>query len=321
MTPVSLDEIGAALRRDFEGRVESEYPIAKLTTYRLGGPAALYVEPAGTADVTVLGRVLRDLGAPDAVPVLSLGRGSNIVVSDRGWPGVVVRLSPAAFSWIEPLAEGTGLVAGGSTSLPLLANWAGRRALTGLEFLVAIPGSVGGAVTMNAGAHGREISDCLISARVFDIDLLQTDVRPAAALSLSYRSSNLTPRHLVLDAAFDLEPSVARVVRERMEMYRRHRSETQPGAVQNAGSVFVNPPGDHAGRLVEAAGLKGFRVGGAAVSELHANFFVSDETATAQDVYDLVRTVAERVRAVFGVELTPEVRFVGEFDDSAEVRG
>jgi UDP-N-acetylmuramate dehydrogenase len=296
------------------GRVQTDAPLARLTTYRLGGPAAVYVEPAHADDLIALGEALQDARKTlGSIPVLALGRGSNVVVSDEGWDGVVVRLPPGAFSWIEPLEEGPGCVAGGSTSLPLLANWSARRALTGMEFLIAIPGSVGGAVRMNAGAHGRETADCLLSARVFDLDSLRMDVRPAAALEFSYRHSSLTERQLVLEASFHLEASDAATVRQRIDSYRRHRAATQPSPLQNAGSVFKNPPGDHAGRLIDAAGLKGFRVGGAAVSAVHANFFVAEDGARAQDVYDLVELVRGRVGERFGIELIPEIRFAGRF--------
>jgi UDP-N-acetylmuramate dehydrogenase len=299
-----------------DGRVETGASLARLTTYRLGGPAAVYVEPGHTEDVVALSEELRDARQTlGTIPVLALGRGSNVVVSDEGWDGIVIRLQPEAFSWIDALEEGLGCVAGGSTSLPLLANWSARRGLTGVEFLVAIPGSVGGAVRMNAGAHGRETADCLVSTRVFDLDELRMNRRPAAELDFSYRHSNLTERHLVLDASFRLGHEDAEAVRARIDSYRRHRAATQPGALQNAGSVFKNPPGDHAGRLIDAAGLKGFRVGGAAVSNLHANFFVADDGARAQDVYDLVEHVRARVEEKFGINLTPEIRFVGRFKE------
>jgi UDP-N-acetylmuramate dehydrogenase len=146
-------------------------------------------------------------------------------------------------------------------------------------------------------------------------------VRDADTLGFRYRESDLTDAHVVIEATFDLTPEGEDAVREQMERYRRHRAETQPGAVQNAGSTFKNPPGDHAGRLVEAAGLKGFSVGGASVSKLHANFFMASEGATAQDVYDLVHEVQTRVRERFGVELQPEVRFVGDFKSRSRERG
>ena len=318
MTAPWVARLETALGDRFGGRVERGRGLARSTTYRLGGPAALYVEPTGVDDLEVLSEGLRALGGED-VPVLVLGRGSNVVISDHGWPGIVVRLSPGAFARIEPVDEG-GLRAGGATSLPLLANWSARRGLSGLEFLIAVPGSVGGAVRMNAGAHGREIKDALVSATIFDLPSQGVGIRTGADLGFAYRSSRLADLEIVVDASFILEPADAEVVRARLEEHRRHRAETQPPAVQNAGSTFKNPPGDHAGRLVEAAGLKGLRVGGAAVSRLHANFFVTDEGARSQDVYDLVHLVRARVLAALGIELEPEVRFVGPFEDPARTK-
>lgn len=306
---MNTEQLATRLSQSLSGRVERDHSLARFTTYRLGGPAALYVEPASIDDVLELGTVIAQ--EAETIPVLALGRGSNLVISDEGWPGLVVRLG-GAFSFVEE-ADGPGLRAGGSTALPLLANWAARRGLAGIEFTIAIPGSVGGAVRMNAGAHGREMSDCLVQVDAFDLATGARTQRPAASLGLSYRHSELTDTDLVLDATIALEPSDTAVVKERMESYRKHRAETQPGAVQNAGSVFRNPPGDHAGRLVESAGLKGFRVGGARVSELHANFFIAGDGSSAQDVFDLVHEVRRRVQEASGVDLVPEIRFAGAF--------
>lgn len=305
-----LGDLVPGLRERLAGEISADRPLAPLTTYRLGGPAALYVEPASDADLVTLAEELR-ARVPEGVRAIALGRGSNLVVSDEGFDGVVIRMGQA-FSWMEPHGD-SQLAAGAATSLPLLANWAARRGLAGLEFTVAIPGSVGGAVRMNAGAHGASVMDCLESARVFALDTFELIRRDASDLGFSYRRSALTENEIVVDARFALRPDGETAIRGRMESYRRHRAETQPGAVQNAGSVFKNPPGDSAGRLVEAAGLKGFRVGGAAVSELHANFFVAESGATAQDVFDLVGAVKAKVLASSGVELEEEIRFVGAF--------
>jgi UDP-N-acetylmuramate dehydrogenase len=310
---VKLKRAEARLKERLFERVQADLPLARHTTYRLGGPARLYVEPESLEDVEFLAEVLRE--EESEAPVLVMGRGSNLVVSDQGWPGVVIRMG-SSFAWIKDGGSGDEvgrLAAGAATTLPTLANWAARRSLQGLEFAVAIPGSVGGGVKMNAGAHGGEIGDHLASAVVFSLGHLVVEDRKAADLGLSYRSSNLEAEEVVLEARFALPPGDAGEIKGRMDAYRRHRSETQPGAVQNAGSVFKNPPGDSAGRLVEAAGLKGFRVGGAAVADIHANFFIAGDGSTAQDVYDLVASVRQRVFDRFGVDLEPEVRFAGAF--------
>lgn len=314
---MSWAEVAKALERAARGRVALDERLASMTTYRLGGPAALFFEPDGAADLVKLTPALRSAGLdPASVPLLVLGRGSNVVISDRGFDGVVVRMGNG-LSWIraDPVAE-RGVRAGAATSMPLLANWAARRSLSGLEFTVGVPGSVGGGVRMNAGAHGGAIADTLVSVEVFDVASGDVTTRRAAELHMEYRRSALAPTEVVVEAAFQLVADSEDAIRARMEGYRRHRAETQPGALQNAGSTFKNPQGDSAGRLVESAGLKGFGVGGAHVSELHANFFIASADATAQDVFDLVQEVRRRVFDATGIELEPEVRFVGPFDSA-----
>lgn len=306
---MNAEALARTLEEALPGRVRRVAALAPLTTYRLGGPAAVLVEPERAEDVSAVADALRE--AP-GVPVLILGRGSNTVVSDEGWPGLVIHAGPG-LARIEEGGEQGSVVAGAGTSMPQLANWAARRGLTGLEFLVSIPGSVGGGVRMNAGAHGAEIADHLVAASVLDLGARSVSEIDVAALGMSYRRSALGDAQFVIDARFSLEPASPAAIRERMESFRRHRAETQPGAALNAGSVFKNPRGDFAGRLVEATGLKGFSVGGARVSEKHANFFVAGPGATAQDVFDLVHAVRTKVHAATGIELEPEVRFAGAF--------
>ncbi|MDQ3963049.1 MAG: UDP-N-acetylmuramate dehydrogenase [Actinomycetota bacterium] len=303
-----LDGLQTALR----GRVDADVPLAPLTTYRLGGPARVLVEPADVADLEALAREVSTRRAEgEEVPVLALGRGSNLVVSDDGWPGIVVHLG-AAFVQIAGEAS---LTAGAAATMPVVANHAARRGRAGLEFMIAIPGSIGGGVRMNAGAHGIDVSHTLSSIRLVSLVEGTIDDVPAAGLELTYRRSRLTDDELVVAATFEPLEADPGAVRQRMESYRRHRAATQPSAASNAGSVFKNPPGDHAGRLVEAAGLKGFRVGGAEVSQLHANFFIADPGSAATDVHTLVAAVRARVHERFGVELEPEIRFVGRFPE------
>lgn len=309
---IELGPLYEKLRSKLEGRVEQQLPLAPLTTYRLGGRAALYVEPAGPRDLELLSAAMGEL---DEVPVLPMGRGSNLLFSDHGYPGVVVRFA-APFGRLEGTAG--RVVAGAGAALPQLSNWAARRGFAGIEFAIAIPGSVGGGVRMNAGAHGSDVSTVLRKARVFDLASGTEGELGLPELGFGYRHSGLDDGHIVLEATLELAPDEPATVKGRVESYRRHRADTQPPAVQNAGSVFKNPPGDHSGRLVEAAGLKGFSVGPAAVSELHANFFIARPGATAQDVFDLVGAVRRRVLESFGVTLEPEIRFVGEFDRAAE---
>ena len=303
----ALDRVVVRLRRDLGDRVSTAVQLRDHTTYRVGGPAAVFVEVETVDDLETLAATIAD----EEVAVLPLGRGSNLVVADEGFPGVVIHLGPR-FSGLR--GDGVTLVAGGGAPLPQLANRAARRGLSGLEFAIAIPGSVGGGVRMNAGAHGGEVADHLTSIRLFDVARRTLEERSAGELGFSYRCSNLTDVHVVVEARWDLPTGDPAAIKDRTEVNRRHRAETQPGAVQNAGSVFKNPPGDHAGRLVEAAGLKGFSVGNARVSELHANFFIAGEGSTARDVFDLVRAVQARVAERSGVQLETEIRFVGTFE-------
>lgn len=314
---MTIREIGERLQPRVQGRVAFDEPLGRLTTYRIGGPAAVLFEPASADDLLHLAPAIREVGLdPDEVDIVVLGRGSNVVVSDEGFAGLVIRMAQR-MSWIEGGAASV-VSAGAATSLPLLANWAARRSLSGLEFTVGIPGSVGGGVRMNAGAHEGSISDTLTGVQIYDLASGVLASRSASSLGLAYRHSDLAPSEVVVEATFELHPEEPSAIRDRMERYRKHRAETQPGALQNAGSTFKNPPGDSAGRLVEAAGLKGHRVGGAAVSELHANFFIASDSATSQDVFDLVHDVRARVLDRFGTELEPEVRFVGPFADSLD---
>lgn len=309
-------ELAEALRSAIKGAVRVDEPLARFTTYRLGGPAALFVQPEDDEDLAALSSAL---GAVGDVPILVMGRGSNMVVSDHGFPGVCVQLG-RHYARIDPWdppsgPEASGAGAGGSTTLPLLANWTIRRGLSGFEWAVGVPGSVGGGVRMNAGAHEAEVKDTLVQASVWNLrgGGAPTTV-PATELALSYRRSALTDDELVVSAWFAFQEEDIEAVRSKAERYRIHRAETQPGAAQNAGSVFKNPPGDHAGRLVEEAGLKGFSVGRARVSDIHANFFIAPDGTSSQDVRDLVEAVEERVFEASGVRLETEIRFVGSFE-------
>lgn len=311
---MSLDDVAAALTSSLGDRVTRDGPIADLTTYRLGGPAGVLVRVVDDAALRAVASVV----ARERPPVLVIGRGSNLLVADRGFAGLAIVLGGR----FEELAVSTvpgavGVRAGAATPLPVVARRSAATGLTGLEFLVGIPGSVGGAVRMNAGGHGRETAEVLTSATVVDLSVAGAPARKldADALAFGYRTSALGPYDLVtgadlrgaLDDIAAAEARVAEVV--------RWRREHQPGGA-NAGSVFRNPPGDSAGRLIDAAGLKGLRVGGAIVSPKHANFFQAEPGATADDVHRLVRTVRARVADAEGVLLEPELRMIG-FDDAA----
>jgi UDP-N-acetylmuramate dehydrogenase len=310
VTPEALaraaDLLGDLVRRDV--------PLGPLTTYRVGGSAALFVEASADED---LGRVAAAVAASGA-PVLVVGRGSNLLVADAGFPGIAVALG-------EPYAgitlDGTTVRAGGATALPVLARRTAAAGLRGLEWAVGVPGSVGGAVRMNAGGHGSDVAASLVEVRVVDLASGHDGVVAAADLHLGYRRSALTPTSVVVEAAFALRPGDAEAAGAEVAEIVRWRREHQPGG-QNAGSVFTNPEGDSAGRLVEVAGCRGLRLGTAQVSPKHANFIQADAGGSADDVAALVGEVRRRVRAATGVELRPELRLVGfPAEVRAEVEG
>jgi len=298
-----LDELARHLERVFPGQVRREVPFSELTTYRLGGPAAVLVRAGTAEDLAILARAL-----PAGVPVLVVGRGSNLVVADEGFAGVAVLLDGelAAFR-----VEGTTVRAGGGLALPVLARRSAGAGLAGLEFFVGIPGSVGGAVRMNAGGHGRETVEVLRRAWLADLaGDGQLEERASGDLGLGYRRSNVRPSQVVVAAEFDAAPDDPAACEARIDDVVRWRRANQPGG-SNAGSVFTNPPGDSAGRLIDACGLKGLAVGGVRVSERHANFFQAEPGARAADVVALVAEVTRRVEAETGVRLVPELRRVG----------
>lgn len=198
--------------------------------------------------------------------------------------------------------------------MPSIARSCGRAGRAGLEFLVGIPGSIGGGVKMNAGCHGSEVKDRLVSARVLELRSGAVSVRTPDTLDFAYRHSNLTGDEVVTAARFRVEKEPPAQIEARMREIVRWRREHQPGGSLNAGSVFRNPPGDSAGRLIDSLGLKGVRIGGASVSTKHANFFVADAGATAQDVYDLVGAIRSKVQAETGIRLDTEIQFAGPFE-------
>ncbi len=286
------------------GEIRPGEPLAGHTTLRIGGPADLYVLPAGEEDVAAAVRAARLLGMPLTV----LGRGSNILVPDEGVRGMV--LDPvAATTWLR--FQGSRVEVGAGYPLPGLVRAAVERGLGGLEDLGGIPGSVGGALCMNAGAGGQTIGDVTVW-----VDAVGTGGERyrlfAEQLGFGYRYSRLLEGDgVVLAAGLELRPAAREALQARLRAGEERRRRTQPLHLPNAGSVFKNPPGDHAGRLLDAAGCKGLRVGGAQISPRHANFIVNLGNATAADVLALMAEAYRRVRDAFGVRLEPEIRLLG----------
>jgi UDP-N-acetylmuramate dehydrogenase len=285
-------------------RVERDRPIGPLTTYRVGGPAARFLLAESVDDLVAVAAAATD----GDLPVLVVGRGSNLLVADAGFPGIAVQLG-AAFEAVE--IDACRVVAGGAARLPLVARRTAKDGCTGFEWAVGVPGSVGGAVRMNAGGHGSDIASSIESASVVDLaDGGAVRERSRDDLGLGYRTSALGATDVVVAATFRLSPGDADAAAREIDEIVRWRRENQPGG-QNAGSVFTNPEGDSAGRLIDAAGCKGLRVGSAHVSSKHANFFQVDEGGSADDVEALMRAVQQRVMDTSGLLLVPETRMVG----------
>jgi UDP-N-acetylmuramate dehydrogenase len=308
--PVRADAVEGAARLLGE-RARRDAPLGALTTYRVGGRAALLVEVSAEADLAAVREAVTGTG----VPVLVVGKGSNLLVADAGFQGLAVVVGEG-LGGVEVDAGAARVRAGGGALLPVVARRTAAAGLTGLEWAVGVPGSVGGAVRMNAGGHGSDVSERLVGIRFVDLAGGADGSRPAAQLDLGYRRSAVAPTHVVVEAEFALAPGDREEAEARIADIVRWRREHQPGG-QNAGSVFTNPPDDSAGRLVEAAGLKGLRVGSATVSPKHANFVQADEGGRADDVRALITEVQRLVEERMGVRLTPELRLVGFGGDSA----
>ena len=291
-----------------EDRVRTDEPMREHTTFRIGGPADFFLLPETEEEVLAVLDFCKEKGLPRTV----IGNGSNLLVSDAGYRGAVIAIDR---NMSEIRVEGNRVIAQAGALLAQLATAAREAGLTGLEFAGGIPGSVGGAVAMNAGAYGGEICDTLERIRAIDAEGTLRDV-PAKELALSYRTSRVKEEGwIVLEATFALEEGDREEIAARMEELKAARAEKQPLNLPSAGSTFKRPPGNFAGKLIMEAGLAGFAVGGAAVSEKHCGFVVNQGGATADDVYRLIREVTARVRAASGITLEPEVRFLGEFED------
>ncbi|MDQ4149226.1 MAG: UDP-N-acetylmuramate dehydrogenase [Actinomycetota bacterium] len=309
----AIEKAALELERVLPGKALRDHSLAPYTSFRVGGPAALFVEAYDESELEKVGVAVRG-----DLPILVLGRGTNVLVGDGGFHGVVIRTG-RGFEWIRAVGE-EQVEAGGAVALPMIANWAAKRSLSGMEFAVAIPATVGGAVRMNAGAHGSSISEVLERALVYRINQNAWLELSASDLGMTYRHTSLNAGDVVCSALFTLRQGSRSDILGRMDKHRKHRTLTQPSDAPNAGSMFKNPQGGAAGVLIERAGLKGYRVGGAEVSSKHANFFLARPGALAQDVYDLMAHVQSEVWDRFGVMLMPEVRMIGSFDERLELK-
>ena len=310
--PLDLTALAGDIARRIGVKAERGMPLAKLTTMRVGGPADLLVTAHNGFELRALVRFAR----ARALPLTLLGRGSNVVISDRGIRGLVVHVRAEGSRF-----EGTTFVAEAGVPMARAATEAQKAGLTGLEFGLAIPGAVGGAVWANAGAHGSDVAAILESADVLLADGREARV-PVAELELGYRESRFKhppaaggPGEVVLGARFRLEPAEPDLIKERLDDIRRWRQAHQPLGLPSAGSTFRNPSdGPSAGALIEGAGRKVLREGGASVSEKHANFVINDQKGTAADVRRLVDRVHHAVLETTGTDLMAEVVFLGDWD-------
>jgi UDP-N-acetylenolpyruvoylglucosamine reductase len=284
--------------------VRRDEPLAKHTTLRVGGAADLYVEPASEEELAALLVYCQAHGRK----CLFLGRGSNLLVKDGGFRGVVVSLAQPGFSRIEVVGE--RLHCGAGARLKAVAVEAKRNGLAGFEFLEGIPGTVGGALRMNAGAMGGAMFDLVESVRFMGMDGIIRE-RTRREVPVTYRSCAMLKEHIALSVVLRGNAGSREAIEQRMNEFSRKRWESQPAA-PSAGCIFKNPPSIPAGKLIDELNLKGTRIGGAVISLEHGNFIVNDGSATAKDVLELIEVIRQRVRAERGIELEIEVEIVGE---------
>jgi len=295
------------------GLAQCDAPIGPMTTYRVGGCADIFVQLASASDLDRVALAMRSSG----LPLLVLGRGSNLLVADRGFRGIVVSVAGLTET-LEIDAASSVVASSAGVLLPVLARKTAAAGLTGFEWAVGVPGSIGGAVRMNAGGHGSDMAASLIDVTVADLDSQNgnvTQILRVDEIGLRFRGSALGPNVVVLSARLQLARGDREAAEREISEIVAWRRANQPGG-QNAGSVFVNPvPGEvSAGALIDAAGLRGLRVGTAVVSEKHANFIQAAEGGSADDVQSLMRLVRDRVEATSGYALRSEIRLVG-FED------
>jgi UDP-N-acetylmuramate dehydrogenase len=288
---------------ELRGRLLANQSLAELTWFRVGGPAQVLFTPADEDD---LGYFLANL--PREIPVYVVGVGSNLIVRDGGMPGAVIRLSPRGFG--ETSAEGDVVSAGTAALDKRVAETAATANLSGLEFFFGIPGTVGGALRMNAGANGSETKDVLIEARAVDRDG-QKHTFTNAEMNFAYRQCGVEASIIFTLARFRGVIAAPEAIRARMNEVQNHRETAQPIREKTGGSTFKNPSGQSAWKLIDAAGCRGLRVGGAQVSEMHCNFLINTGTATGHDIETLGETVRTRVKANSGIELHWEIKRIG----------
>jgi UDP-N-acetylmuramate dehydrogenase len=293
----------SAIMPELRGRLTANAPLAGITWFRVGGPAQVLFSPADTSDLSYF---LKSL--PDGVPMNIIGLGSNLLVRDGGVPGVVIRLGKG-FSEIK-IEPGHQLRVGTAVPDVKVARAAAEAGIAGLAFYRGIPGSIGGALRMNAGAHGRETKDVLVSATAVDLDgnIYQYSNK---GMEFTYRHCGVPDGWIFTEAVFRGEPGNPEDIIKEMDEVAEYREKNQPVKERTGGSTFKNPSGKSAWKLVEEAGCRGYRVGGAKVSDMHCNFLINDQSASGEDVETLGETVRARVKASSGVTLNWEIVRLG----------
>ena len=295
-------ELKAAMP-ELRGRLIANQPLAELTWFRVGGPAQVLFTPADEDDLAYFLRRL-----PQDLPVHVVGVGSNLIVREGGLPGAVIRLAPRGFG--EANASGDVVTAGAAALDKRVAEIAAAAGLAGLEFYFGIPGTIGGALRMNAGANGAETRDVLAEATGID-RRGNRHVFTNADMKFVYRNSGVDPSVIFTSARFRAKPAAPEAIRARMNEVQTHRETAQPIREKTGGSTFKNPPGNSAWELIDAAGCRGLKVGGAQVSEMHCNFLINLGNATAAEIETLGETVRERVKKNSGIELAWEIKRIG----------
>ncbi len=302
---MSVARARARLAGAISGEVRSSEPMSRHTTFRVGGPAALYVVADSVSDLASITEVMRE----EEIPYTVIGKGSNLLVADAGYDGAVLLLGR---DFKHHAIGGGALRAGAGTILAFLVQQAFHEGVAGMTWGVGIPGTFGGALAMNAGTREGWIGQIVESVTLF-VPGHGLSLFKGADVDWSYRTSGLAQRGIIVEGVLRVSEGDPVRIRAEMERNLKARKASQPLGLPSAGSVFVNPEGDSAGRLIEAAGCKGMRLGGASVSTVHANFIVNDGGATAADVAGLIRKIRMTVRDTHGVELKPEIRFLGTF--------
>ena len=287
--------------------IKQKEPLSKHTTFRVGGEADLFVHVDSEEKAVLLIRLL----SVEKINFYIIGNGSNLLVSDKGYSGVIIEIGNG-LSTIT--IDGEYITAKAGALIVKVSNEAYKASLTGLEFASGIPGTIGGAIVMNAGAYGGEMKDIVKSVKMLDMETMEIVTKSVDEMEFSYRTS-IVKKHpyLVLEVVMKLSKGEATLIKARMDELKEQRTEKQPLEYPSAGSTFKRPEGYFAGKLIQDSGLKGYKIGGAQVSEKHSGFIINIGNATAEDVFNLIKHVQQKVLDDFGVELTPEVIMLGEF--------